>query len=82
MTDAGDGIRCDHFAFGEARVIQVLENETNPSKNEITNEDPDNVICEHCIPDTDIEVDGVIEEDLGIDPKGKLTTKWATIKAR
>ena len=79
ITDAGDGIGCDHFLFGEARVL-LLVDEPDPDEN--TNKDPDGVICEHCIPDTDIEIDGVIEEDLGIDPKGKLTTTWATLKAR
>ena len=81
ITDAENGIRCDHFAFGEARVL-LVNDDTKPNVNETDNEDLDNIICEHCIPDTDIEIDGVIEEDLGIDPKGKLTTKWATIKAR
>ena len=80
VTDAGDGIRCDHFAFGEARVL-LVNADTKPDAN-VKNEEPDGVICEHCIPDTDIEIDGVVEEDLGVDPKDKLTTIWATLKAR
>ncbi len=82
ITDAGDGIGCDHFVFGEARVLQVLNDDTDPDANEIENEDLDNVICENCIPETDKEPNVVIEEDLGINSQNKLTTKWATIKAR
>lgn len=29
VTDAGDGISCDHFAFGEAHILQVDESEQN-----------------------------------------------------
>ena len=81
ITDAGDGIGCDHFVFGEAKIL-LLNDDANPDVNEIKDEDPDDVICEHCIPDTDIEINVVPDEDLGINPEHKLTTKWATIKAR
>lgn len=81
ITDAGDGIGCDHFVFGEAKVL-LLNDDANLDVNEIKNEDPDDVICKHCIPDTDIEINVVPEGDLGINPEHKLTTKWATIKAR
>ena len=81
ITDAGDGIGCDHFVIGEAKVL-LLNDDANPNVNEIKNEDPDSIVCEHCIPDTNIEINVVPEENLGINPDHKLTTKWATIKAR
>ena len=81
ITDAGDGIHCDHFVFGEARVL-LLTDDPNPDTDEITDKDPDNIHFKHCIPDTEIEIGGINGEDLGIDPKGKLTTMWAAIKGK
>lgn len=85
VTDAGDGIGCDHFVFGEAKVLQVIDDEpeTNPDTDEIEDQVIDNIddlICKNCVPDTDI--DTIFEEDLGIFSKNKLTTIWAIIKAR
>lgn len=79
INDAGDGIGCDHFVFGEAKVLQVLDDEP-PDTDEIADDIIDDIVCEDCVPDTDREP--TIEEDLGIKPKNKLTTIWATIKAR
>ncbi len=81
ITDGGDGIVCDHFLFGEARVMLLTdEPDPDPDPDENTDKELSGVFCEHCVPDTDIKIDGVIEEDLGIDPKGKLTTTWSTLK--
>ena len=82
VTDAGDGIHCDHFALGEAK-ISFVENEPDPSDNEVGNGELEEVICPDCIPEQD-NIPNVItvEEQLGINPKQKLTTIWATIKAR
>lgn len=76
ITDAGDGITCDHFVFGKAKVL-IRDDE--PDHNEI-DEVIDDMICEDCVPDIDKEP--IIEEDLGIIPQNKLTTSWATIKRR
>ena len=65
--------------FGEAKVLQVLDDEP-PDTDEIADDIIDDIVCEDCVPDTDREP--IIEEDLGIKPKNKLTTIWATIKVR
>ena len=83
VTDAGDGIRCDHFVFGEAKVL-IIDDEPEPNldADEMVDNILDDLICEDCVPDTDIEINRENEENLGIDPKNKLTTIWATIKVR
>ena len=77
VTDAGDGIKCDHFVFGEAKVL-VTDDEPEPEPDDMV----DDILCENCVPDEEKELNVTIEEDLGINSKNKLTTKWATIKAR
>lgn len=83
VTDAGDGIGCDHFVFGEAKV-SIIDDEPEPNldADEMVDNILDDLICEDCVPDTDIEINRENEENLGIDPKNKLTTIWATIKVK
>ena len=79
ITDAGDGIFCDHFVLGNALVF-ISENpvENNVVENEIEN----NEVCENCMQDIDKITNVVVEENLSVNPRNKLTTRWATIKAR
>ena len=78
ITDAGDGISCDHFIFGNARVLNVPVQETK---------DPDNikevdVVCVNCNMDEEVVQEIVGRNDLSVDPQNKLTTSWAAIKIR
>lgn len=73
VTDAKDGIRCDHFVLGNARVF--ISEPADTVDNVVEND----VACIHCRLDID-EV--TVEENLSVSPQHKLTTRWATIKAR
>ncbi len=74
ITDANDGITCDHFVFGEAVVKIVEEDNINRDENEDENKAPDEIICEDCI-DSD-------SNQRSVDPKRKLTTQWSILKSR
>ena len=52
--------------------------ENNVVENEIEN----NEVCENCMQDIDKITNVVVEENLSVNPRNKLTTRWATIKAR
>lgn len=78
ITDAGDGITCDHFVFGNAQVLNVPFDDKN-DENVVQDKD---VICVNCAVDEDISEDIADQFDLAVNPTDKLTTKWAVIKTR
>lgn len=89
ITDALDGITCDHFVFGEPIIKIVSEEDKNlPVINEdeekdldIVNQDeneehiepPDETICVGC------EIDA---DPRSVNSKSKLTTTWGAIKGQ
>ena len=75
ITDAKDGIACDHFVLGNASVSISEPVDDNVVENEVE----DNEVCVNCIQDIDKVT---VEENLSVTPRDKLTTRWATIKAR
>ena len=80
ITDAWDGITCDHFVFGEA-LIKIVpeedheENNVNQDQNEEQIEPPNEIVCEGC------EIDGNSEQR-SVDAKFKISTLWGKIKSR
>lgn len=86
ITDAIDGITCDHFILGNAQVLTVeiepeedIEVVEDQDPEDIDIVEPDDIICEDCdIVDNTEETDD--ETDLSVNAKGKLTTTWADIK--
>lgn len=75
ITDAKDGITCDHFVLGNARVLisEFVDD------NVVVNGDEENEVCVNCEPDTDKVTE---EEGLPVSPRNKLTIRWGTLKAR
>ena len=76
ITDAGDGMHCDHFALGQAQISYVEMDIPEPPEDTV-----ENVICEDCTPETEINVVPEIPEELAVTPQNKLTLKWATLKS-
>ncbi len=77
VTDAKDGIACDHFVLGNARVF--ISEPADIDDDVVENEVEDNEVCVNCMENIDKDT---IEEDLSVSFQNKLTTRWATIKER
>ncbi len=77
VTDAKDGINCDHFVLGNARVFVSEPDDIDDDV--VENEVEDNEVCVNCMENIDKDT---IEEDLSVSFQNKLTTRWATIKER
>ena len=79
VTDAGNGITCDHFVFGNAQVL-TIDAEELEDEEEINIVEPEEIICADCKIGEDID-DSIDESNLSVSAKGKITTKWADIKS-
>lgn len=78
VTDAQDGIFCDHFVFGEPVMKIVTQDEINridinEDMDENQVEPPEDIICEGC----EIDID-----PRSVNGKFKLATSWGVIKSR
>lgn len=74
ITDANDGITCDHFVLVEAIIkIVDVENNVNQDENEENSKIPEEIITE------DHEIHDNFDQR-PVDPKRKLTTQWGLLK--
>lgn len=82
VTDGGDGIHCDHFAFGEAKVLTSENVDITPPNDEESEDLIDDIVCVDCIVTEDQmnELEQHEIERWNVYTVPKLATKWAEIK--